>query len=278
MSKKYWFPFYVADWLSSSSVACMSLEEQGAYIRLLCYDWSMDGIPDDDKKLAALSGMGEGWLKGGSHLVRVCFNQHPTKPGFLTNPRLHEERVKADVWAQKSAAGGRKSGEARRLQALKGGSHLVEPNANQKGTNNNNNNSTTLNRVVGADAPSPSAPKGARKESKPKFVKPTLDEFLSYALEIGLTSSQAEYAFDYWESKGWTVGKGNAPMKNWQAALRNWRKNEKSRTSNGTGTQNTRNAGTYETGTDHAKLVERQQQLQEAAMAGDVGASEQLAF
>src|SRR3990172_6751069 len=38
MSLAY-FPFYPGDWLSSATVQSLSLEEQGAFIRLLAYMW-----------------------------------------------------------------------------------------------------------------------------------------------------------------------------------------------------------------------------------------------
>lgn len=107
------FQFYANDWLSSSKVALMTPEQRGAYIQLLCHDWSSDGIPDDEDALSRLSGMGEGWFKGGSRVVRECFNQHPTKDGFLTNKRLEEEREKQLKWRKKSSEGGRKSAESR---------------------------------------------------------------------------------------------------------------------------------------------------------------------
>lgn len=52
------FLFYPKDWLSSPSVTVMSLQEQGAYIRLLAYCW--DGgceLPNNTRMLCDLSGM-----------------------------------------------------------------------------------------------------------------------------------------------------------------------------------------------------------------------------
>lgn len=128
------FQFYPNDWLSSESIAMMSLAEQGAYLRLLCYDWMKDGIPDDDIKLARLSQLNEGWLNGGSDLLRPCFVVHPEKIGFLTNPRLLVEREKQKIWREKSIRGGKKSAASRRRsKALKGGSTLVGTKAQARG-------------------------------------------------------------------------------------------------------------------------------------------------
>jgi len=61
--------------------------------------------------------------------VKVCFYE---KDGKLYNKRLQTEREKQIQWREKSREGGIKSGEARRK--AKGGSRVVEPNANQRAT------------------------------------------------------------------------------------------------------------------------------------------------
>jgi len=53
-----------------------------------------------------------------------------------------------------------------------------------------------------------------------KFKKPTLKELINYFTELGITTDESEVMFDYYESKGWKVGK--APMKCWKSATRNW--------------------------------------------------------
>lgn len=146
------FQFYPDKWLSSPQVALMSPEQEGAYIRLLCYDWDNDGLQDDDGQLARLSRLGEGWLKGSSTIIKECFIAHPKKPGFITNKRLLKERKKQKSWRKKCVAGGKKSGESRRKQGssgdnkeVKGSSRVVEVKANTTTTSTtttSNNNST----------------------------------------------------------------------------------------------------------------------------------------
>ena len=137
MAKPPYFPLYANDWLSSTKIAMMRPEHEGAYIRLLAYAWndSNCSLPDDDSQLAVLSRLNEGWFNGGSLVVRECFEPHPTLVGRLINKRLFEERKKYDDWVEKSRQGGRKSGETRRLtktkRRVKGGSTVVEPKANQ---------------------------------------------------------------------------------------------------------------------------------------------------
>jgi uncharacterized protein YdaU (DUF1376 family) len=136
------FQFYAKDWLSSSKIATMTPEEEGAYIHLLAHCWLSEdcALPDDDTELAQLSRLGERWLKGASVKLRLCFTPHPRKPGRIFNARLLEERKKQDAWRRKSQEGGKHSAETRRLRSqqasrvvegsLNGGSRVVEPQGN----------------------------------------------------------------------------------------------------------------------------------------------------
>lgn len=66
-----------------------------------------------------------------------------------------------------------------------------------------------------------------KKIDKPKqkcFVKPTLTEIESYCFERN-NNVNAEKFFDFYESKGWMVGKNK--MKDWKACVRTWEKTEK---------------------------------------------------
>ena len=61
-----------------------------------------------------------------------------------------------------------------------------------------------------------------------KFQKPTIAEIQSFC-QIRKNSVDADKFFNYYESKGWIVGK--SPMKNWQSAIVNWEKNSFANTS-----------------------------------------------
>ena len=56
-------------------------------------------------------------------------------------------------------------------------------------------------------------------ETPRRFTKPTVDEIRVYCRERGNTVD-AQRFFDFYEAKGWRVGK--QPMKDWQAAVRTW--------------------------------------------------------
>lgn len=57
--RRPYFAFYPADWLSSVSVACLSPAQEGGYIRLLCYAWDHDGLPDDLSAIARMARLSE---------------------------------------------------------------------------------------------------------------------------------------------------------------------------------------------------------------------------
>jgi len=78
------------------------------------------------------------------------------------------------------------------------------------------------------------------KETKVSFVRPELFQVQNYFEELN-TLPEAEGFFNYYESNGWKVGKN--PMKDWQAASRNWIKNSKNYKSNVTTTKS--NADIY---------------------------------
>lgn len=56
------------------------------------------------------------------------------------------------------------------------------------------------------------------------FIKPTLEEVKKYCTER-TNNISAETFIDFYESKGWMVGKSK--MKDWKACVRNWERNRK---------------------------------------------------
>lgn len=69
---------------------------------------------------------------------------------------------------------------------------------------------------MGAAAPAPA--------KRSKFVPPTAEEVRAYSNEIG-KPIDAEAFIDHFTSNGWKVG-GKTPMKDWKAAVRQWRRRD----------------------------------------------------
>lgn len=62
------------------------------------------------------------------------------------------------------------------------------------------------------------------KRESIRFQKPTIDEIRQYCISRN-NSVDPDQFFNFYESKGWTIGK--SPMKDWRAAVRTWEKREK---------------------------------------------------
>ena len=62
-------------------------------------------------------------------------------------------------------------------------------------------------------------PKGVTKKSENRFSPPTLEELKNYISEKAY-NVDAERFFNFYQSKGWYVGKNK--MKDWKAAVRTW--------------------------------------------------------
>lgn len=62
------------------------------------------------------------------------------------------------------------------------------------------------------------------KRESSRFQKPSIDEIRQYCSSRG-NNVDPEQFFNFYESKGWTIGK--SPMKDWRAAVRTWEKREK---------------------------------------------------
>lgn len=109
------FQFYATDFLGDPHVIAMTMEERGAYITLLCIAWEEGGIPSDPKLLRRLLGhMSARKFAAIWEAIEPCWDRLGDK---WIQPRMEKVREEQIAWREKSAAGGRKSGEARRRRA-----------------------------------------------------------------------------------------------------------------------------------------------------------------
>lgn len=69
---------------------------------------------------------------------------------------------------------------------------------------------------------------GKGKKTPRRFVKPSVEEVQAYCDERG-NGMDARSFVDFYESKGWMVGKN--PMKDWKAAVRTWEQRDDFRVS-----------------------------------------------
>jgi len=84
--------------------------------------------------------------------------------------------------------------------------------------NNINNNISSIN------TPDEKEKKEEKNNNKKRFLKPTIQDIAAYIKEKGFHFDASTF-FDYYESKGWVVGR--SPMKDWKAACRLWESKRK---------------------------------------------------
>ena len=153
MTKRPAFQFYPGDWLGSQRVSLLTLEEEGAYLRLLASCWQHGSIPSAPDMIARLIGKGASTTLATT--LATMFQQHPFNPTLLVHDRLEKEREKQDAWSEKCREGGRKSAEMRKIS--KGSSSVVEGllegSSNKKATLQSSITitNTSSNEEVGAD-------------------------------------------------------------------------------------------------------------------------------
>src|SRR5271154_6289116 len=88
MTKPPFMQFFCDEYLEDTEG--LELEEQGAYMRLMCKMWKRDGrIPSDDREIARMLGVHTNkWLKIKPFLMPF-FLEH--SPGYLTQKRLRRD-------------------------------------------------------------------------------------------------------------------------------------------------------------------------------------------
>jgi len=144
-----------------------------------------------------------------SPLVRVAFSSF--KNQFVRDEKKYQETCK------------------RRAEAGSKGGIAKASNAKQKVAKGSNTKQSVA-KLADSDSKkkknSDSKSDSDSKNVSRGFIKPTPDELIDHFTEKGSDRNEAERFWNYYESKGWVVGK-NSPMKNWKASVANWLKNTK---------------------------------------------------
>ena len=136
---------------------------------------------------------------------------------FLVQHRMVKDGELSDKRASSGGKGGKRTQEKTKQFATKFAKAKSKANAEYENEIENEVDTETDNVVV------------KQKKQRKKFVRPTLDEVRQYAESEMIGSKELPEKFFYhYEANGWMINK--VPMKNWQAAYKNWNKRE----SNGT--------------------------------------------
>lgn len=123
------FPLYAANWLTGEATMAMLPEQEGPFIRLLCFAWLGDPpctIPNDDKVLAQVSKLGARWKRLGG-AVKDQFAPLPDDPTRLRNENLYQIYLEREAYRAAKAENGRKGGRPKATGKLT--ETETEPNA-----------------------------------------------------------------------------------------------------------------------------------------------------
>jgi uncharacterized protein YdaU (DUF1376 family) len=194
------FQFYADDFLAGTMT--MTNEERGAYISLLCLQWSKGCVTELDIQRICL-GMP-------THCQGICQSKFQLgDDGHYRNSRLEVERSKQKERSEKQ----------RDIANLR-----WNKNAKAMPTHYQEDAEAYARSIPESCSPSPSPSPiikiQADKPPSTRFQKPTLEQLNTKADLIGLSRTEVDKFWNYYESNGWKVGKN--PMKSWPAALQNW--------------------------------------------------------
>jgi uncharacterized protein YdaU (DUF1376 family) len=186
------FQFYADDFLAGTMT--MTNEERGAYITLLCIQWSKGSISKIDFDRVAMAMP--------PHSQAICQSKFELDDnGNLRNRRLEGEREKQAAYRQKQT-----------------------DNAKKRWVGNATAYATALPTDmpnVCSPSPSPSStPVDNNYSLNRGFVEPTRDEVALQAAKIGMAETEVDKFLAYYGSNGWRVGKNR--MKSWPHALAGW--------------------------------------------------------
>jgi uncharacterized protein YdaU (DUF1376 family) len=182
---------------SSLSFRGMKWDERGAYLLILCEAWLKAGlIKADDVALATiLPGISDADMERiKNRVIDTMFKV--SESGELFNETQLAIYNNIIYKAERLSEAGRKGGLRQAQARLKGGLS----NQNQNQSQNQSNRGTVK-----------------------KFEIPSLEMVREYAKEV-FPSLDAEQFINFYESKGWMIGKNK--MKSWQAAVRTWKKSQ----------------------------------------------------
>lgn len=116
------FQFYPKDFMSGT--ATMSLQEVGAYMRLLCYAWDAGSVPTDPDERARILVCAKAQER---ELWKKVSRKFVLRDDVYINERMEEERQKQSEYRRRQSDRGKASAEARVNQRSNAGSTSVEP-------------------------------------------------------------------------------------------------------------------------------------------------------
>jgi len=205
-----WYP---DKWLADTKR--LSWKAKGLYGDLLNIIWMQFqdtcSIPDDVDFIASELGCTvQEWAEARAEVML----EHRPLMELITNrlfsTGLWKERVKQAERRERLAANGRKGGRPKKPKVIK---NKAEKRLSSPTPSSSSSPTPKEEKSV------PTAPRAPQH----RFEKPTPEQVTKYGKQIGFELDGQTFV-DFYEAKGWMIGK-NA-MKNWQAAVRIWKKRD----------------------------------------------------
>lgn len=192
------FDFYPERWIVGT--AAMSDAEQLSYLRLLCHQWTMDGLPEDEATLRRLGGKG---------VTGAVVAKFPVSEGKRRNARLEIIRLEQRARIAKSRDKIKKMNEAR-----------ASTRTPTRGTTR-----PLLSDFLAASSPPTTHPVLLEKEPKTTSLGKAskFEDVSEYAKTMGYPETAAVDFWDKMQAGGWKRGKES--VKDWQAHFRTMQRN-----------------------------------------------------
>lgn len=203
MSKLPFFKFYPGDWVQDTSV--LSLAAKGAWIDILCVLWRSQSRGTYTCNIVQWARVIRSDAEQARRVIdelvstQICDSAtHANGDITLTSRRQIKEETEREMNAIRQAryrSNGKVTEQSRQDNAYISSSYIKKKNIKKK-----------------------------KFGFSKGFTRPTPEQVDEYAQELG-QKIDGKYFCDYYESKGWLVGK--TAMKDWKSAVRTWLSNAK---------------------------------------------------
>jgi uncharacterized protein YdaU (DUF1376 family) len=194
-----WIKFFVADWLSDEALRSCSVEARGLWADMICLMAKSErhgylligGNPARSEQLARICGLTP------QRTSELMDELHASGVFSFDKETIISRRMVKDEQLRKSDA--TRKMRMRHSDVQQMSSKCPTKSPGQK-----------------LEARSQKLETRTEREG----LRPTHAEWIAFANEIGWRQTDAESAFDYYQSNGWKVG-GRASVKDWRACARN---------------------------------------------------------
>lgn len=165
------FQFYPEAYLSDINTTIMTPEQEGHYIRLLCFCWLEGSIPSQVDEIKRLLKEVSTPVEQTLEPVLKCFKKDPKNKTKLTHKRLELERSKQQKRSEQCSSAGKKSAQVKKKKGVKD-STSVQQTFNGENISRSTNDQPSVSGSVSvsiSDSNKRSASSEAREKIRKKY-------------------------------------------------------------------------------------------------------------